>query len=106
MFQKILIANRGEIAVRIIQACREMEIPTVAVYSEADREALPALLADEAVCIGPAPSGESYLNRERILSTAVAVGAGMIYLPAGLIAGGVLAIAGAVLANLGGGDEG
>ncbi|MCJ7835199.1 acetyl-CoA carboxylase biotin carboxylase subunit [Cuneatibacter sp. NSJ-177] len=79
MFQKILIANRGEIAVRIIQACREMEIPTVAVYSEADREALPALLADEAVCIGPAPSGESYLNRERILSTAVAVGADAIH---------------------------
>ena len=79
MFQKILIANRGEIAVRIIQACREMEIPTVAVYSEADREALPALLADEAVCIGPSPSGESYLNRERILSAAVAVGADAIH---------------------------
>ena len=54
MFQKILIANRGEIAVRIIRACREMGIKTVAVYSEADREALHAQLADEAICIGPA----------------------------------------------------
>ena len=62
MFQKILIANRGEIAVRIIRACREMGIKTVAVYSEADRDALHTLLADEAICIGPAPSTESYLE--------------------------------------------
>ena len=68
MFQKILIANRGEIAVRIIRACREMGIKTVAVYSEADRDALHAQLADEAVCIGPAAASESYLNMERILS--------------------------------------
>ena len=75
MFEKILIANRGEIAVRIIRACREMGIQTVAVYSEADREALHTMLADEAVCIGPAPSRESYLDMERILSAAVATGA-------------------------------
>ncbi|MDO5338276.1 MAG: acetyl-CoA carboxylase biotin carboxylase subunit [Eubacteriales bacterium] len=72
MFNKILIANRGEIAVRIIRACREMGILTVAVYSEADREALHTQLADEAVCIGPAPSRDSYLNMERILSAAEA----------------------------------
>ena len=72
MFHKILIANRGEIAVRIIRACREMGIKTVAVYSEADKDALHAQLADEAVCIGPAPASESYLNMERILSATVA----------------------------------
>ena len=72
MFRKILIANRGEIAVRIIRACREMGIATVAVYSETDREALHAQLADEAICIGPASSQESYLNIERILSAAIA----------------------------------
>ena len=65
MFHKILIANRGEIAVRIIRACREMGIQTVAVYSEADRDCLHTLLADEAICIGPAPSTESYLNMEQ-----------------------------------------
>ena len=68
MFDKILIANRGEIAVRIIRACREMGIKTVAVYSEADRDSLHTLLADEAICIGPAPSNQSYLNMERILA--------------------------------------
>lgn len=72
MFQKILIANRGEIAVRIIRACREMGIKTVAVYSEADADALHTQLADEAVCIGPAASSESYLNPERILSATIA----------------------------------
>ena len=75
MFRKILIANRGEIAVRIIRACREMGIKTVAVYSEADAEALHTQLADEAVCIGPANSTESYLNMERILSATIITGA-------------------------------
>ncbi len=68
MIKKVLIANRGEIAVRIIRACREMGIETVAVYSEADKEALHTQLADEAICIGPAPSSESYLNMEQIIS--------------------------------------
>lgn len=79
MFDKILIANRGEIAVRIIRACREMGIKTVAVYSEADRESLHTLLADEAICIGPAPSNQSYLNMERILTATVAMKADAIH---------------------------
>ena len=79
MFQKILIANRGEIAVRIIRACREMGIKTVAVYSKAEKEALHTQLADEAVCIGPAQSGASYLNMESILSAAVTSGAQAIH---------------------------
>ena len=79
MFSKILIANRGEIAVRIIRACREMGIRTVAVYSEADRDALHTQLADQAVCIGRAPSSDSYLNMERILSATVATKAQAIH---------------------------
>lgn len=79
MFDKILIANRGEIAVRIIRACREMGIKTVAVYSEADKDSLHTLLADEAICIGPAPSGQSYLNMERILAATVATKAEAIH---------------------------
>lgn len=79
MFQKILIANRGEIAVRIIRACREMGILSVAVYSEADRDALHTQLADEAVCIGKAPASDSYLNTERILSAAIATKAQAIH---------------------------
>ena len=79
MFNKILIANRGEIAVRIIRACREMGIRTVAVYSEADKDCLHTLLADEAICIGPAPSRQSYLNMERILSATVAMKADAIH---------------------------
>ncbi|MBI0577760.1 acetyl-CoA carboxylase biotin carboxylase subunit [Neobacillus cucumis] len=70
MLKKILIANRGEIAVRIIRACKEMDIQTIAVFSEADREALHVKLADEAYCIGRAPSKESYLNMEHILGIA------------------------------------
>ena len=79
MFNKILIANRGEIAVRIIRACREMGIKTVAVYSEADRDSLHTLLADEAICIGPDPSSESYLDMERIISATVAMKADAIH---------------------------
>ncbi len=79
MIQKVLIANRGEIAVRIIRACREMGIETVAVFSEADREALHTQLADEAVCIGPAASKESYLNMEQIISATVVTGADAIH---------------------------
>ena len=79
MFRKILIANRGEIAIRIIRACREMGIATVAVYSEADREALHTQLADEAVCIGPAAATDSYLNMEQILSACIATKADAIH---------------------------
>ena len=79
MIKKVLIANRGEIAVRIIRACREMGIETVAVYSEADAEALHTQLADEAVCIGPAPSKDSYLNMEQIISATIVSGADAIH---------------------------
>lgn len=79
MFQKILIANRGEIAVRIIRACRELGIKSVAVYSEADRESLHTMLADEAICIGPASSTNSYLDMTRILSASLATGADAIH---------------------------
>ncbi len=79
MFEKILIANRGEIACRIIQACRELKIATVAVYSEADAEALHVRMADEAVCIGPPPNRDSYLNAANIISAAVITGAEAIH---------------------------
>lgn len=79
MIQKILIANRGEIAVRIIRACREMGIRTVAVYSEADKDALHTQLADEAICIGAAPSKDSYLNMENIISATIVSGADAIH---------------------------
>ena len=79
MLQKILIANRGEIAVRIIRACREMGIRTVAVYSEADKNSLHKTLADEAVCIGPAASSKSYLNMKSILEAACLTGADSIH---------------------------
>lgn len=79
MIKKVLIANRGEIAVRIIRACREMGIETVAVYSEADKEALHTQLADECVCIGPAPSSESYLSMDRIISATIITGADAIH---------------------------
>src|SRR5512141_379740 len=70
MFRKLLIANRGEIALRIICACKELNIPTVAVYSDADRNSLHVRFADEAVCIGPAKSADSYLNIPAIISAA------------------------------------
>ncbi|MDB6352016.1 acetyl-CoA carboxylase biotin carboxylase subunit [Trichococcus sp. K1Tr] len=79
MFTKVLIANRGEIAVRIIRACHELGIQTVAVYSEADREALHTQLATQAICIGPAKASESYLNMTSILSAAVVTGAQAIH---------------------------
>lgn len=79
MLKKVLIANRGEIAVRIIRACKEMNIKTVAVYSEADRTALHVSLADEAVCIGAAPSKKSYLNMKAILEAACLTGADSIH---------------------------
>lgn len=79
MFNKILIANRGEIAVRIIRACREMGIETVAVYSEADKDALHTQMADEAICIGPAAARDSYLNIQNIISATVLSGAQAIH---------------------------
>ena len=79
MIRKLLIANRGEIAVRIIRACREMGIATVAVYSEADEESLHTQLADEAICIGPGPSAQSYLNMEQIISATMVSGADAIH---------------------------
>lgn len=79
MFDKILIANRGEIAVRIIRACRELGIRTVAVFSEADRGALHAQIADEAVCIGPAPTKDSYLNVKAILAACELTGAAAVH---------------------------
>ena len=79
MFRKVLIANRGEIAVRIIRACRELGIATVAVFSEADRSALHAQIADEAICIGPAKTSESYLNIKSILAACELTGAEAIH---------------------------
>ena len=79
MFTKVLIANRGEIAVRVIRACRDLGILSVAVYSEADKEALHAQIADEAVCIGPAPSKDSYLNISNIIEAAIGAGAQAIH---------------------------
>ena len=75
MFEKVLIANRGEVALRIHRACREMGIRTVAVHSEADANAMHVRLADEAVCIGPARSTDSYLNKAAIISAALISGA-------------------------------
>lgn len=86
MFHKILIANRGEIAVRIIRACKELGIRTVAVYSEADRDGLPARLADEAICIGPAKSKDSYLNASSIISAAEVTDAEAIHPGYGFLA--------------------
>jgi acetyl-CoA carboxylase biotin carboxylase subunit len=86
MIKKLLIANRGEIAVRIIRACRELDIETVAVFSEADREALHVQLADEAYCIGPTPSKDSYLNFTNIISVATLTGCDAIHPGYGFLA--------------------
>ena len=79
MFKKILIANRGEIAVRVIRACKEMGILSVAVYSEADKDALHVKLADEAVCIGPAAPQKSYLRVPALIAAAEVTGAEAIH---------------------------
>src|SRR5687768_10300064 len=77
--RKVLIANRGEIAIRVIRTCRELGLSTVAVFSEADRSALHVRMADQAVCVGPPPSRESYLDQERILAAAKATGADAVH---------------------------
>jgi acetyl-CoA carboxylase biotin carboxylase subunit len=86
MFKKVLIANRGEIAVRIIRACRELGVQTVAIFSDADRGALHVRLADEAFCVGPGPVGRSYLNIPNIISTALICGADAIHPGYGFLA--------------------
>ena len=79
MIEKVLIANRGEIALRIHRACKEMGIATVAVHSEADRDAMAVRLADESVCIGPAPSASSYLKKSQIIAAAEITNADAIH---------------------------
>ena len=79
MLKRVLIANRGEIALRVLRACREMDIETVAIYSEADREALHVQLATQSVCIGPARAADSYLRQEALLTVAAATGCDAIH---------------------------
>src|SRR2546425_8483870 len=86
MFKKVLIANRGEIALRVIRACRELGIATVAVYSEADRESLHVRFADDDVCIGPPPSRASYLKIPNLIAAAEITGADAIHPGYGFLA--------------------
>src|ERR1051325_5197839 len=86
MFSKILIAARGENAVRIVRACRELQIPTVAIYSQADRECLHVRMAEEKICVGPPSAQESYLNIPNILSAALLTGADAIHPGIGFLA--------------------
>src|SRR3954467_15868694 len=86
MFKKVLIANRGDIAPRVIRASRELGVQTVAVYSEADRESLHVRFADDDVCIGPAPARDSYLNMQRLIAAAEITGADAIHPGYGFLA--------------------
>lgn len=86
MFRKILIANRGEIALRVLRACRDLDIPAVIAYSDADRDSLPVRLADEAVCIGPAPAARSYNNIPAIISAALVTGCDAVHPGYGFLA--------------------
>jgi acetyl-CoA carboxylase, biotin carboxylase subunit len=79
MFEKILVANRGEIALRVLRACHDLGVQAVVAYSEADRDSLPVRLADEAVCIGPAPANKSYNHIPAIISAALATGCDAIH---------------------------
>ena len=86
MFDKILVANRGEVALRIMRAARELGVKTVAVYSTADKDTLPVRYADEAVCIGPAPAGKSYLNMANIIAAATTTGCQAVHPGYGFLA--------------------
>src|SRR2546430_13957424 len=86
MFKKVLVANRGEIALRVIRACKELDLATVAVYSEADRESLHVRFADDDVCIGRPPARDSYLNIPRLIAAAEITGADAIHPGYGFLA--------------------